>query len=116
MICRVDVLVMTKIRFPIVIIILGLFWVMGSQRQTIAEFRNNDLKYRYIRMQGQTNEESLFRLQEQFQHRDSIRIIRNRIVEFERLVREQAERMERARINEAERERLQREVDNLRGK
>jgi hypothetical protein len=32
------------------------------------------------------------------------------------LVREQAERMERARINEAERERLQREVDNLRGK
>ena len=50
----------------LVIIILGLFWTMDNQRQTIAEFRNNDLKYRYIRMQGQANEESLFCLQEQF--------------------------------------------------
>ena len=79
----------------LVIIILGLFWAMGNQRQTITEFRSNDLKYRYIRMQGQTNEESLFRLQQQFQHRDSVRVIRNRVEEFERLVREQAERMER---------------------
>ena len=98
------------------IVILTFAWIMGNQRQTIAEFRNNDLKYRYIRMQGQANEESLFRLQEQFNHRDSVRIIRNRVEEFERLIRLQAERMERARINEAERERLQREVDNLRGK
>jgi cell division protein FtsB len=106
-----------------VLIIFGLSWWVGnlrqtisSQRQTIVQYSNNDLKYRYIRMRGQTNEENLFRLQQQFQDRDSIRIIRNRTVEFERLVREQAERMERARINEAERERLQREVDNLRGR
>ena len=99
----------------LLIIILALSWIMGNQRQTIAEYRNNDLKYRYIRMQGQTNEENLFRLQQQFQHSDSIRTIRNRVVEFERLVRLQAEKMERARINEAERERLRREVDYLRG-
>ena len=37
-------------------------------------------------MQGQANEESLFRLQEQFQHRDSVRIIRNRVERFEDLV------------------------------
>ena len=98
----------------LVIIILGLFWIMGNQRQTITEFRNNDLKYRYIRMQGQANEESLFRLQEQFQHADSIKTIRNRVERFEDLVREQAERLERARINEEERERLQRAVDDLR--
>jgi len=73
----------------LVMIIFGLLWAMGNQRQTIAQYRDNDLKYRYIRMQGQANEESLFRLQEQFNHRDSIRIIRNRVVKFERLVREQ---------------------------
>jgi cell division protein FtsB len=106
-----------------ILIIFGLSWWVGNlrqtisdQRQTIVQYSNNDLKFRYIRMQGQTNEENLFRLQQQFQYGDSIRIIRNRVREFERLVREQAERMERARINEVERERLQREVDNLRGK
>ena len=99
----------------LVVIVLGLSWVIGNQRKTITELRNNDLKYRYIRMQGQANEESLFRLQEQFQHRDSVRIIRNRVVEFERLVRKQAERMERARMNEQESERLREEVERLRG-
>jgi uncharacterized membrane protein YhiD involved in acid resistance len=100
----------------LVIIIFGLFWAIANQRQTIGQYRDNDLKYRYIKMQGQTNEENLFRLQQQFQHRDSIRIIRNRVERFENLVREQVERMERARINETEGERLQREVDNLRSK
>ena len=98
----------------LVAIIFGLFWAIANQQQTIAQYRNSDLKYRYIKMQGQTNEENLFRLQQQFQHRDSVRIIRNRVERFEDLVREQAERIERARINEAERERLQREVDSLR--
>ena len=65
-------------------------------------------------MQGQANEENLFRLQEQFQHRDSIRIIRNQVERFEDLARQQAERMTRAKINEEEMQRLQREVDNVR--
>ena len=98
----------------LLVIILALSWIMGNQRQTIAQYRDNDLKFRYIRMQGQTNEENLFRLQQQFQHSDSVRVIRNRVVEFERLVREQAERMERARINDAEIERLQRETEKFR--
>ena len=99
----------------LLVVILVLSWIMGNQRQTIGQYRDNDLKFRYIRMQGQTNEENLFRLQQQFQHRDSVRIIRNRVVEFERLVREQAERMERARINEAEMQRLQIETERARG-
>ena len=65
-------------------------------------------------MQGQTNEENLFRLQQQFQHSDSIRIIRNRIERFDDLVREQAERMEKARVNEEEIERLRKETESIR--
>jgi hypothetical protein len=65
-------------------------------------------------MPGQTNEENLFRLQQQFQYSDSVRIIRNRIESFESLVREQAERMKRARLNEQENERLREETERLR--
>jgi len=97
----------------LLVIILALSWIMGNQRQTITEFRNNDLKYRYIRMQGQASEESLFRLQQQFNHRDSIRIIRNRVERFEDLVRLQSEKLTRARINEEEIERLQKEIEGL---
>jgi hypothetical protein len=100
----------------LLIIILALSWIMGNQRQTIAQYRDSDLMFRYIRMQGQTNEESLFRLQQQFNHRDSVRIIRNRVEEFEKLVRLQAERMERAKINEVEMELMQNQVETLRNR
>jgi hypothetical protein len=43
------------------IIILILFWLMANQRQTINQYKNNDLKYRYIKMQGQTDEDKLYR-------------------------------------------------------
>ncbi|MDR2652175.1 MAG: hypothetical protein LBC68_07670 [Prevotellaceae bacterium] len=36
----------------LVIIILGLFGAIASQRQTISQYRNNALKYRSIKMQG----------------------------------------------------------------
>ena len=39
----------------LVIVIFGLFWAIANQRQTISQYKDNDLKYRYIRMQGQTN-------------------------------------------------------------
>jgi hypothetical protein len=97
----------------LVIIILGLSWAIGNQRQTIAQYRDNDLKYRYIKMQGQTNEENLYRLEQQFNHKDSIKIIRKQVEKYEELVKEQAERIERARQNSEEVERIQREVEVL---
>jgi hypothetical protein len=77
-----------------VLLILGLCYVVGEQRRSISQFKGNDLKYRYIKMQGQTNEENLYRLERQFQYNDSIKIIRNQVEKYEELVREQAERME----------------------
>ena len=47
----------------LVIIIFGLFWTVANQRKTIGQYKDNDLKYRYIKMQGQTNEESLYHLE-----------------------------------------------------
>jgi hypothetical protein len=85
-----------------VLMILGLSYAVGEQRRNISQYRNNDLKYRYIKMLGQTNSEDLYRLEQQFRYGDSIRIIRNQVEKYEELVKEQSESIARARRNEQE--------------
>ncbi len=78
---------------------------------------DNDLKYRYIKMQGEATDDNLLKLETVFhykQNKDSISLIRKRVETYERLVEEQAEKMERARLNASEAEKLQKEVDSVR--
>ena len=89
------------------------FWALADQRETINHFKENDLKYRYIKMQGQTNEENLYRLELQFQNNDSIKIVRKQVERYEELVREQAERMERDSENKKKISEIQIEVKGL---
>lgn len=65
-------------------------------------------------MQGQTNEENLFRLERQFQYSDSIKIIRKQVEKYEELVKEQAERLERAKQNCEEAEKLHKQKVSIR--
>ena len=95
------------------LMILGLSYIVGEQRRNISQYKENDLKYRYVKMQGQTNEENLYRLERQFRNDDSIKIIRKQVEKYEELVKEQAERMERVRRNSEEANRLQREVEMI---
>jgi hypothetical protein len=95
------------------LMILGLSYIIGEQRKSISQFRNNDLKYRYIKMQGQANEENLYRLERQFRNSDSIKTIRRQVEKYEDLVREQAERIERAKQNSNAAEQLQIEAELL---
>ncbi|GHV49080.1 hypothetical protein FACS1894181_06890 [Bacteroidia bacterium] len=95
------------------ITIMGLAFAIGNQRETISQYRNNDLKYRYVKMQGQTSEESFLRLDRQFRYRDSVTIIRKQVEKYEQLVMEQAERMERARREADEAEKLKKETEYL---
>jgi hypothetical protein len=97
----------------LIIVILGLFWAIANQRQTISQYRESDLKYRYIRMQGETNEESIYRLEQQFQYNDSIKIVRKQVEKYEELVKEQAERLERVKRDSEEAERLRKEVEGI---
>jgi hypothetical protein len=90
-----------------------LFWVIANQWQTISQYKDNDLKYRYIRMHEQTNEEDLYRIERQFQYSDSIKIIRRQVERYEELVKEQAEKVERAKRNSEEVEQLQNEMKSL---
>ncbi|MDR3267140.1 MAG: hypothetical protein LBT24_06195 [Tannerella sp.] len=94
--------------------ILGLSYAVGEQRQIISQYRDNDLKYRYIKMQGQANEENFYLMEQQFRYGDSIRVIRRQVEKYEELVHEQAERIERIRHNAEKAEKLGKEVEKLR--
>jgi hypothetical protein len=66
-----------------ILTILGLSFAIGNQREMISQYRNNDLKYRYIKMQGKTSEENIYRLERQFWSRDSVTIIRKKVEKYE---------------------------------
>jgi len=95
------------------IVVSVLFWALSDQRETINQFKENDLKYRYIMMQGETNEENLYRLERQFKNNDSIKIVRKQVERYEELMKEQVERMERARQNSQRLEGLQQNMKTL---
>jgi hypothetical protein len=97
----------------LIIIILGSFWAIANQRQTVNQYKENDLKYRYIKMQGQVNEENLYQLEGQFKYNDSIKIIRKQVEKYEELVKEQAEKLEKAKQSSEETEQVKRKIESL---
>lgn len=105
----------------ITMITIGLFILLSVagnvwQSTRNSQLRDNDLKYRYINMQGEANPENLLKLETVFtynRNNDTIAVIRKRVETYERLVKEQAEKIERARLNAKEAERLEREVENI---
>jgi hypothetical protein len=96
------------------LMILGLSYFIGNQRQTITLYKENDLKYRYIKMQGQINEDNLYRLEQQFKYNDSIKIICKQVEKYEELVKEQAEKFERAKRNSKDADRLHKQKESIR--
>ncbi|KAA6316378.1 hypothetical protein EZS27_033304 [termite gut metagenome] len=106
----------SKIFFSLIamsLVILILSFAIYNQRQTINQYKDNNLKYLYIKMQGQATDENIYQLERQFEYQDSISIIRKQVEKYERLVKEQVKKIERARRNANEAERLQKEVESL---
>ena len=67
-------------------------------------------------MQGEVNHDTLLKLETDFtynRNNDNISDIRNQIEQYERLVKEQAEKIEQARFNSVEAERLKNEAAEL---
>jgi hypothetical protein len=98
------------------IIILILFWLMANQRQTINQYKDNDLKYRYIKMQGQTDEENIYRMENQFKYNDSIKIIRKQVEKSEELSKGQAKKTEKAKRNSETAEKILKDAESLKNK
>lgn len=75
----------------------GNIWQLNMNSQ----LKDNDLKYRYIKMQGRASPKILLRLETIFtydRNKDSISVIRKQVKTYERLVKEQTEKIERARL------------------
>ncbi len=88
------------------------------QLDQIRTSRDNDLKYRYVKMHDGATAGEIKTLETVFtydRNPDSIQLIRRQVTEYERLVKEQAEKTERARLNASEAERLRQEVEIVKG-
>jgi len=64
-------------------------------------------------MYGQANEENLYWLERQFKYNDSIRIIRKQVEKYEELLKEQTEKMNRAKRENDEAVQIDRKIDSL---
>ncbi len=109
-----------KIFFGVIAICIALLislFVIYDQRKEIITHRNNDLKYRYIRMQGEVTPAGLISLDSIFRNRrDSVKMICQQLEQHEKAVIEEAKRLKKARLKEEEAKRLNEEAENLKQK
>ena len=86
----------------------GNIWLLDRNKQ----LKDNDLKYRCIKMQGEATSKNLLQLETIFTYeynRDSISVIRKKVVNYECMVKEQAEKIERARLKATETKTMKRQ-------
>jgi hypothetical protein len=96
------------------IALLMCMFMLYSQRKEIAIYKDNDLKYRYVKMIGEIIPENMVRLENIFESkRDTVKLIRKEVEEYEKALVEKAKRLEKARLKEQEAERLRREAESL---
>jgi hypothetical protein len=89
-------------------------WVIDYQRRALVNFRDNDLKYRYIQMRGEAISDDILRLREMFEFNrdpDSIKLIRRQVERYEQLVQQQAENEAQARLNDEQAKQLRQEAE-----
>lgn len=100
------------------VVCLFLLFTVFNQRKEIATYKDNDLKYRYVQMQGEITPAGVISLDSIFENRrDSLNMIRQQVGQHEKAVIEKAKRLERARLKEQEADRLREEAKKLkRGK
>lgn len=98
------------------LIILASSFFISRQRKTISALSDNDLKYRYIKAYNQIDSISIVLLEDIFEYNrkpELIRKLRKDVEQFERDVKERAERLEEARLKEKKAEALKQEAVKL---
>lgn len=106
-----------KIFFSVIgmgIALIVCMFAIHYQREEIATYKDNDLKYRYVKMQGEITPDEVRCLENIFDYkRDSVIVIQKQVEQYEKAVLEEAKRLEQARLKEQEAERLKREAESL---
>lgn len=96
-----------------------LAYTMITERNEVSTIRDNDLKYRYIKMKGDATSQRISELEDLFEiNRDNAKIkqIRKDVDDFERAVKEKATLDEQNRIRQLEVDRLSKEADSIMSK
>jgi len=99
--------------------IMCLFFILTifHQRKEITTYKDNDLKYRYIQMEGEITPAGIIALDSIFKNqRDSVRMIRKQVEQYEKAVIEKAKRIEQARMKEQEEEQLRRDAEKVKNR
>ena len=84
--------------------------------ESMQQLQDNDMKYRYLLMQGQADGETFDMLETKFKwQRDNafVRSLTNTVTDFEYRSQKQAEALERARLLNEQAEQLKKEADKL---
>jgi hypothetical protein len=108
-----------KIFFSVISLSLSLsflisLFVIYFQQEKLSKYKDNDLKYRYVKMAGKITPEELILLEDIFENkRESIKPLRKDVEKHEKAVLEEAKRLEKARLKEQEAERLRKEAKEI---
>ncbi|WP_235317848.1 hypothetical protein [Porphyromonas gulae] len=92
--------------------LIGNFWQIRQNSQ----LSDNDLKYCYIKMYGEANQEKLMDLETVFTYQrdeEQIALIREQVETYERLVKEQVEKTERAHLNTSQANELHKQAESI---
>ncbi|OJV35562.1 MAG: hypothetical protein BGO33_03895 [Bacteroidia bacterium 43-41] len=99
----------------LMVFVLGFLWWNARLHEQLAQYADNDLKYRYILMQGKTTPETLSHLENIFESKsDSAKIIRKQVENYEKNLMEEIKLLNKARLKEQEAERVREELEILR--
>jgi hypothetical protein len=93
--------------------LISLF-VIYFQQEKLSNYKDNDLKYRYVKMAGEITPEELILLEDIFENRrEDIKPLHKDVEKHEKAVLEEAKRLEKARLKEQEAEQLRKEAKEI---
>jgi hypothetical protein len=112
----------TKVLVPIIVMSLllngSLIYNVHQHREN-KHLKDSDIKYRYIKAANGISPEELDKLENLFHYnrdKKKIKEIRQNVEDYERKAKKRAEDLERARLKEAQAEKLRLEAEELKGK
>ena len=100
----------------LIVVSLGFNWHLTNRN---SDLRDNDIKYRYIKMQGKASVEDIYRMESVFgfdRNRDSIRTVRHRVEKYEQLLKEYNERQLQNRLNDERARQIEQEAATVKGR
>ena len=101
----------------LMVFVLGFLWWNARLHEQLAQYTDNDLKYRYILMQREATPGTLSQLENIFESKsDSTKIIRKQVKSYEKNLMEEIKLLNKARLKEQEAEQLKQEAESYRRK